>query len=288
MHIFITGASGYVGGVVAENLVRAGHRVSALARSDAAEERVAALGAVPVRGALGDARVLREAAASADTVIHTAVDYTDPGMREVEEAALDAFLDAGRPLIYTSTGLVYPDGRGKPVTEDAPTEPDASSPQPWKALGERQALEAGTATVIRAGLVHGRGGSGLLEGMFASARQNGVTAYIEDGANEWSSVHVDDLAALYAAAVAGARGRTVVNAASRTTTAMRAIAEAVAEKAGAKAVSLTREQGRELLGPFADVLTRSTPLDPSRAESLFGWRATGPSLLEDIRSGSYG
>ena len=46
--------------------------------------------------------------------------------------------------------------------------------------------------------------------------------------------------------------------------------------------------GRELLGPFADVLTRSTPLDPSRAESLFGWRATGPSLLEDIRSGSYG
>ncbi|NVI88530.1 NAD-dependent epimerase/dehydratase family protein [Actinomadura sp. BRA 177] len=286
MHIFMTGASGYLGGVVAEHLIKAGHEVSALARSAALEARVTALGAKAVGGDLSSADVLREAAASSDTVVHIAVDYADPRMREIEEAALDAFLSAGRPLVYTSTGLVYPDTTGEPVTKGTPIDPE-SSPQPWKVLGERQALQAEDATVIRAALVYGRGGSGLLEGMFASARQNGVTAYVEDGANEWSSVHVDDLAALYTAAVADPSGRTVVNAATRTRTPMRDIATAVAETAGAQAISLTRAEARELLGPFADVLTRSSPLDPSRAETQYNWRPAGPSLLDDIRTGSY-
>jgi nucleoside-diphosphate-sugar epimerase len=286
MHIFMTGASGYLGGVVAEHLIKAGHEVSALARSDASEARIITLGAKAVRGDLTSVSVLGEAAAASDTVIHIAVDYTDPRMREIEEGALDAFLSAGKPLVYTSTGLVYPDTAGKPVTEDTPTDPD-TSPQPWKVLGERQALRAENATVIRAALVYGRGGSGLLEGMFASARQNGVTAYVEDGANAWSSVHVDDLAALYTAAAAHPSGRTIVNAATRTTTPMRDIATAVAETAGAKAISLTRAEARDLLGPFADVLTRSAPLDPARAETRYDWHPTGPSLVDDIRTGSY-
>ncbi|MEU5995974.1 NAD-dependent epimerase/dehydratase family protein [Spirillospora sp. NPDC047418] len=246
MHIFMTGASGYLGGVVAEHLIKAGHEVSALARSDASEARAIALGARPVRGDLTSTDTLREAAATSDTVVHTAVDYMNPRMRDMEEAALDAFLSTTRPLIYTSTGLVYPDTAGTPVTEDTPTDPD-TSPQPWKVLGERQALQAENATIIRAALIYGRGGSGLLDGMFASARQNGVTAYVEDGANEWSSVHIDDLASLYTAAATHPSGRTIINAASRTFTPMRAIATAVAETAGAKAISLTRAEARDLL-----------------------------------------
>lgn len=285
MHIFMTGASGYLGGAVAEHLIKAGHEVSALARSDASEARITALGAKAVRGDLTSRSVLREAAAASDTVVHTAVDYMNPHMREMEEAALDAFLSAAKPIVYTSTGLVYPDTAGKPVTEDTPTDPNTS--QPWKVLGERQALQAENATVIRAALIYGRGGSGLLEGMFASARQNGVTAYVEDGANEWSSVHINDLAALYAAAVAHPSGRTIVNAATRTTTPMRDIATAVAETAGAKAISLTRAEARDLLGPFADVLTSSSPLDPTRAETHYNWHPTGSTLLNDIRTGSY-
>ncbi|NEA23022.1 hypothetical protein G3I70_11035 [Actinomadura bangladeshensis] len=123
--------------------------------------------------------------------------------------------------------------------------------------------------------------------MFASARQNGLTAYIEDGANEWSSVHVDDLASLCTAAATHPAGRTIINAASRTFTPMRAIATAVAETAGAKAISLTRAEARDLLGPSAAILTRSTPLDPTRAETKYNWHPTAPSLLTDLRTGSY-
>ncbi|NEA23023.1 NAD(P)H-binding protein [Actinomadura bangladeshensis] len=78
MHTFMTGASGYLGGVVAEHLIKAGHEVSALVRSDGSEARVITLGAKPVRGDLTSTDTLRKAAAASDTVVHTAVDYMTP------------------------------------------------------------------------------------------------------------------------------------------------------------------------------------------------------------------
>ncbi len=48
MRVFITGATGYVGEAVALAFVRAGHSVRALARSQAAAERLRALALVPV------------------------------------------------------------------------------------------------------------------------------------------------------------------------------------------------------------------------------------------------
>lgn len=290
MRIFITGASGYVGGVVTEHLVRAGHEVVALARSDRARERVEALGAKAAPGGLRDLDVLRAGAAGADAVVHTAVDYVDPAMGDIERDALRSMLDGlpeGAAFLYTSTGLVYPDTQGVTVDEEHPVDPGSS--QPFKIHGERQVLDARhvAGTVIRAGLVYGRGGSGLLQGMLAAARQQGMVAYIGDGANEWSSVHVDDLAALYASVLARRSPGTVVNAAATERTPMRAIVEAVAATAGARAVSVTLEQAVEMMGPAAAVLTRSAPLDSGKARRLFGWHPTSPSLLDDLTSGSY-
>jgi nucleoside-diphosphate-sugar epimerase len=79
----------------------------------------------------------------------------------------------------------------------------------------------------------------------------------------------------------------VVNAASRTHVTMRQIAEAVAHTTGTRAVSITREQAEQALGPYAAVLTRSTPLDPSRAERVVNWTPEAPALLDDLRTGSY-
>ncbi|MEU7690472.1 MULTISPECIES: NAD-dependent epimerase/dehydratase family protein [Microbispora] len=291
MRVLITGASGYVGGVVAEHLVRAGHEVVALARSDRARERVEALGAKAVSGSLRDLDVLRGAAASAEAVVQTAVDYTDPEMGDIERAALAALLDGlneGGRFVYTSTGLVYPDRQGATVDEDHPVAPE-TSPQPYKVLGERQVLDAGhvAGTVIRAALVYGRGGSGLLQGLIGAGRQNGMVPYIGDGANEWSSVHVDDLAALYVAVLEHGGPGAVVNAASAERTPMRRIAEAAAALTGAQAVSLTLEQGTAAMGPLAATLTRSSPLDASRARRLYGWSPAGPGLIEELTTGSY-
>ncbi|TQS27750.1 NAD-dependent epimerase/dehydratase family protein [Microbispora sp. KK1-11] len=298
MRIFITGASGYVGAVVAEHLVRAGHEVVALARSDNARERVEGLGAKAVPGSLRDLDVLRGAAAAAEAVVHTAVDYTDPEMGEIERdtlAALLGGLDDGGAFVYTSTGLVYPDRQGATVDEDHPVTPETSA-QPYKVLGERQVLAAGhvAGTVIRAALVYGRGGSGLLQGLIGAGRQNGMVPYIGDGANKWSSVHVDDLAALYVAALEHREPGVVVNAASAERTPIRRIAEAVAGLTGAQAVSLTLEQAVAAMGPAVGAmgpavgaLTRSSPMDASRARRLFGWAPERPGLIEELTTGSY-
>ncbi|MFF3401626.1 NAD-dependent epimerase/dehydratase family protein [Streptomyces sp. NPDC002659] len=291
MRIFLTGASGYLGGVLTEHLIAAGHQVSALARSDAARDRVTELGAKAVPGSLADTETLRLAAAGADAVVHAAVDFTHPAMHEVEQPALAAMLAGLKPgnrFVYASTGLVYPDEPGLTAHEDTPVEPE-HSPQPYKVLGERQVLaaEGPAVTVIRAGLIYGRGGTALLQGLIAGARERGVTAYIGDGGNEWSSVHVDDLARLYVAALTGDEERLVVNAASPSRSSMREIADAVADITMARTVSITLEQAQQMMGPLAGVLARSSTMDPSRAEQVLGWKPVEPGLLDELRSGSY-
>lgn len=123
--------------------------------------------------------------------------------------------------------------------------------------------------------------------MIANARETGVATYIGDGGNEWSSVHVDDLARLYVAALTRAEQRLVVNAASRSRIPMRRIAEAVANVTGTRVRSISVEDARRTFGPAAGALTRSSPLDSSRAERVLGWKPAEPGLLDDLRTGSY-
>ena len=72
LNVFMTGASGYIGGAVADALLRAGHAVRGLARSDAAAGKLRAHGIEPVRGELSSHIVVRDAARGADAVINCA------------------------------------------------------------------------------------------------------------------------------------------------------------------------------------------------------------------------
>ncbi|GAA4177124.1 NAD-dependent epimerase/dehydratase family protein [Gryllotalpicola koreensis] len=293
MKVFITGGTGYVGSVLVEKLVEAGHEVTALARSEASSARLAAAGSTPVPGELADAAVLRAAAAAADAVIHAAVDYTmSDEANATELAAVTALVegagatDAGKPVIYTSTGLVYGFGSGRDTTEDAEL-PEVSA-QPVKAQAERIVREASgiTPIVMRAGLVYGRGGSGLITGLISSAAQTGAAAYIEDGANTWSPVHVDDLSALYLAALAHPAAG-VYNAVGEQPFSFRELAEAIAALTGAQPLSIPFETAEQQFGPFAQVLRTTSTLRADKARAAFGWAPTGISLLDDVRAGSY-
>jgi nucleoside-diphosphate-sugar epimerase len=289
MKVFITGASGYVGSVITEHLLAAGHDVAALARSEQAAARVERVGAEVVRGSLADLDVLRDAAAGADAVAHVAVDFTEPEMRGVEEPALGALLgalDGGRAFVYASTAMVYPDTAAGAATEDGELDPD--SPQLFKALGERQVLTAPgvTATVLRASLVYGRGGSALLQGMIGASKAFGAAPYVGDGTNLWSTIHVDDLARLYVTALENQLGG-VYNASSRTQLTTRELGEAIARLTTADTQPLTEEQATEAFGPFFVILGREITLDPTRAEEALSWEPKEVGLLEDIETGSY-
>jgi nucleoside-diphosphate-sugar epimerase len=285
MRVFTTGASGYVGSAIALRLVSAGHSVTGLARSDEARQRLVELGVEPRQGSLDDLEVLRSAAQQADVVIHAAVDYFDPAFEAKEDAALQALLDGPGRLVYPSTTLVLADTGPNPVPEE--TSASQASVQPFKLAGEQRVLKAG-GTVVRLGLVYGRNGSGLLTALLSAARTQGASGYVGSGEARWSSVHVDDVADLFAKVVDSREAAgLLVHAVEAEAATWREIAEAIARNAGVPAVALTQEQAGAALGPLAEQLTRNLWVLPTRARDHFNWRPGGKGILHDLEHGSY-
>jgi nucleoside-diphosphate-sugar epimerase len=292
--ILITGGTGYLGTVLVERFVAAGHDVVALSRSPESATRAAQAGARPLLGSLTDTALLEQAATEADAVVHTApVDYA--GGEEavaVEAAAMVALTrgagkaGTGKPFIYTSTDLVYGLEPGNSHDEDA--ELPEPGLLPAKLAGESLVREAAglTGIIIRASLVYGRGGSMLLTNLIGAAAQSGTAAYIGAGDNEWTPVHVDDLARLYLTAVEHPVAGTY-NAAGPRRFTFRELAEAIADLTGATAVSITPEQADGAMGPLAPLLRSTAHVSSRKASDTFGWSAGGPALPDDVRSGSY-
>ena len=176
MHVFLTSATGYVGAAVATCLQARGHAVEALARSVNSAERLRAAGIRPVPGNLARAETYRDAAESADAVVHTAFEYSADGAEnlELDRQATRTLLRARR-LIYTSNAY-------RPRIDV-----------------EQMLASAPSAAAIRVGMVYGGWGGGTIASLFATARRSGRLPYRRDAAdNRWSLIYLDDLATLYA------------------------------------------------------------------------------------------
>jgi len=205
MKVFVTGASGYIGGSVAAGLIEAGHEVTGLVRSEERAREVLARGIVPVRGSLADAEVLRRAAREADAVVNAA----SSDDRGAAEALLHALAGTRKAYVHTSGSSIVADladgeREGKVYEESTPFEP-----LPLRAA--RVALNATIlaaaeqgvrATIICPSLIYGQGrgvhrDSVQVPWLVKQARQHKIGRHIGPGRNVWSNVHIDDLTRLY-------------------------------------------------------------------------------------------
>jgi nucleoside-diphosphate-sugar epimerase len=267
LHIFITGASGYIGSALTRTLVTRGHRVRGLARSEAAEATVRASGGEPVRGSLTDLAILARAAAAVDGVVHTAATGAED-QSSVDAAAVTAMLAAMTDGVFvTTTGAPRARSSRVPVVEDD-TAP-VGGPLAWLAQAEARVLAAPgvRGAVVRPPIVYGNG-AGPVAGLVGRARADGVARYVDGGENRWSTVHVNDLALGYAAVLeSDAAG---VFHAAEAPVSMAELFAAVGDAAGVPVRSWPLAEALATHGFLAGFLANDAALDAGRLRGL-GW-----------------
>ena len=293
MRVFLTGASGWIGSVIARDLLAAGHSVAGLVRSKEKGDALAAVGGMPLVGALGDLDALRRGAAEADGVIHTAfgldlsrIDELADEDRTTIETFGEVFAGSTRPIVVTSGFLQL---TGETATEEdrpavIPAFPRASE-QTAFALAER-GLHASVVRNPRS--VHGKGEThGFVPMLAAVAREKGVSAYVGDGQNLWPSVHRLDAARVYRLALErGARGE-AYHAVAEEGVPYREIAEAIGRQLGIPAKPLTPEEAEAHFGPLAMWVGNNGPASSAWTAETLGWKPEQVGIVADIERSDY-
>ncbi len=295
MRVFVTGATGFIGSAIVQELIGAGHQVVGLSRSATSDQALAAAGAQAHRGSLDDLDSLRRGAAASEGVIHAAFNhdftaYATAGEtdRRAVEALGAGLVGTGHPFVITSvTTLLTPGRLG--TEDDAPDPATASATR----IPSEEAALALAAQGVRASAVrlppsvHGDGDHAFVPALIAIARQHGVSAYVGDGRNRWPAVHRLDAARLFRLAleqgVAGSRYHAVGDEGVP----VRDLAEVIGRHLSLSVISKTAEEAAGHFTWLAPFLVLDNPISSVLTQQRLGWQPSQLGLLADLDLGSY-
>jgi nucleoside-diphosphate-sugar epimerase len=294
MKIFITGATGYIGGSVATKLLDRGDQIIGLARSAEAADALKHRGIEPAAGDLNAYTPIVEAARRADAVINAA-NSDNPF---VVHALLDGLKGSGKTLIQTSgSSVVGTYDNGEPseriLDEDTPFTPEAE--KAGRVAIDHAVLGAKgvRGIVIRPTLIYGRGigvsaTSIQLPKLIDIARKAGVPGHVGPGLNIWSNVHIADVAELFLLALDKAQAGALFYAENGEAS-FKSVAQSIGRMLGLgeRTKGWTIGEAVELLGPGAYLSFGSNSRVRGKRARELGWTPKQGTLTQEIERGVY-
>ena len=291
--IFVTGATGYIGGSVAARLVEGGHQVRGLVRSRDGGALLARRGIEPVLGTLDDADLLIGQARAADGVINTAsADHAG-----CVRALIAGLTGSSKPLLHTSgSSVIGDDARGNRRSDLVFDEGTPFAVNPMKQARRDLDLTVISAAsfgirsaVICPSLIYGVGKGSNTKSvqvpfLVANAREQGVVQVVGAGLNVWSNVHIDDVADLYVLVFSKAPAGSFYFAENGEAS-FSEIGAAIAKRLGLASVeSLPPEEAASRWGESKAYFTlgSNSRVRSIRARSELGWAPSHASVIEWI------
>jgi nucleoside-diphosphate-sugar epimerase len=295
MKIFVTGASGYIGGSVALALIARNHKVTGLVRTKERAEQVKALGIKPVMGNLNDFNVLTKAAQDADAVVNAA----DAEHRKAAETLVSALSRTRKTLIHTSGSSIVADlseGKGGGTIYDEDTQYTVHPGRKNRVAINQMVLNArdqGVRTIVIAPTLIYGWGSGVnpnsiqVPWLVDLAKKHKCAHHIGPGLNVWSNVHIYDLVDLYVLALKKAPAGSFYYAENGSNS-MREVCEVINEVNGFPGApqAMTIDEASQIWGVAAANYTMgsNSHVHAKRARAELEWAPYQPTILDDIRS----
>ena len=294
MRIFLTGATGFIGLRIVPELLAAGHQVIGMTRSDEGARALTAAGVEVHRGQLEDLDSLRDGAAKADAVIHTAFDHDFSNFvancekdSRVIKALGSALLGSSRPLLITSGTGMGSTVPGQPATEDV-FNIEHPNPRSASEIAGAEMLDAGVAvSVMRLPQVHDTVKQGLVTPLIEVARAKGVSAYVGEGLSRFPAAHVLDVARLYRLAIEKREPGARYHAVDEEGVSARDIAQAIGDGLGLPVKSIPPSEAADHFGWLGGFVGLDMLSSSKWTRKVLGWQPSGPSLLDDLRQMDY-
>ena len=295
MKVFVTGATGFIGTAVVQELLANGHQALGLARSEESAQKLIDAGAEAHHGDLTDFESLKSGASVSDAVIH--LGFVHDFTRFEEMCALDKKVieSIGETLVGTDKPFLITSGTALFSKNGITTEKDLNSANPHPRIATENAADEVAAKGVKVAVirlspsVHGEGDKiGFVPLLINIAREKGVSAVINEGNNFWPTVHRLDAAKLYRLALEKPFEKgTRYHAVAEQGIPLKKIATEISERLNIPLVSLNSEEAAEHFSWFTHFAKLDNQTSSEETRKTLNWNPQHPILLEDLKGSVY-